>query len=131
MTDKIGVLGETTATAVGTATVYQVPSGKAAKGTFMYKGALANTGTIELKINGVTVMKPSAAAGAEIIFSSKSALYENTGSTEPDGAGDATTVAPAPQNFYLSAGDLVEMVVGVVSLTSMNCQFVGTEVDAT
>ena len=131
MADKIGVLGETTATAVGTATIYQVPTGKAAKGKFFYKGTLANTGTVELKVNGVSVMKPSAASGAEIIFSSTDALYENTGATEPTGAASNTTVGNAPQEYYLSAGDLVELVVGVVSLTDSNFQFVGTEIDAT
>jgi plastocyanin len=131
MTDIIGVLGEATATAVGTHTAYTVPTGKAAKCKLMYKGKLANTGTISIQVNGVKVMAPAAAAGAEFIFSSLDALYENTGATDATGVSNATTVGQAPQEFYLSAGDTVTYTVGVVALTEMNFQVVGSEIDVT
>ncbi len=129
MTDKTGVLGSTTATAVGTATIYQCPASKAAKGSFFYRGTLANTGTFQLKVNGIVVAAPVAASGAEFFFSSTAALYENTGATAPDGIAAATTVGIAPEAYHLSAGDLVELVVGVVTLTASDFQFVGTEID--
>ncbi len=130
MTDKIGVLGEQTATAVGTQTVYTVPTGKSAKVKLMYRCLLANTGTIAIAVNGITVMAPAASGGAENAFSSLVDLYENTTSTAPTGAATNATVAPAPQEYYLSAGDTVTYTVGVVALTSGNFQVVGVEVDA-
>lgn len=129
MTDIIGVLGESTNTAVGTYTAYTCPTGKAAKVRLMYHGVAANTATLEIKVNGMQVCKPAAASGADNMFSSIAALTENTSTTAPAGDADATTVAPAPAEYYLSAGDLVQYVIGVVNFASMSFQVVGSEID--
>lgn len=131
MTDIIGVLGESTQVAVGTYTVYQVPTGKAAKGRLMFHGVAQNTSTVKFLVNGIPIAAPAAATGADNIFSSNAAMTENTTTTAPTGADDATVVAPTPIDYYLSAGDLVQMVIGVADFTSMNAQFVGAEVDVT
>ncbi len=131
MTNLIGALGENLSITQGTHTVYTVPSGKASKGKIMYLGVAANTSTLVLTVNGIAVASPAAAAGADHMFSSKAAMSENTSTTAPTAVDDATTVAPCPQEYFLSAGDTVTMTIGVADFASMNCQFVGTEIDVT
>lgn len=130
-TDIIGVLGESSQVTVGTHTVYTCPTSKAAKVKLMYRAEMVNTATLAIKVNGITVAEPAAASGAEYFYSSKSALYEEMGTptNAPTGDADATTVAPAPHEYYLSAGDTVQYVVGVVDITAMNFQVVGAEID--
>ena len=132
MTDKIGVLGEKTDTAVGTYTVYTVPVSKAAKVKIMYSILTANTGTFKLTVNGIDIMVPPASSGAEWWFSGTAAMYEEMGTPtdKPDGIAAATTVAPGPVEYYLSAGDTITYTVGVVALTSGSVQVVGAELDA-
>ena len=129
MSNRIGVLGEASTLTVGTTTVYTVPTSKAAKVKLMYKGLLANTGTISITVNGIVIIAPTAATGADHVFSSSVDMYENTTTTAPSGAATNTTVAPAPQEYYLSAGDVVSYTLGVVATTAMSFQVVGTEID--
>lgn len=132
MTDKIGVLGEQTATTVGTHTAYTCPAGKSAKIKIMWRALMANTATLVITVNGVDILNPAAAGGAEHWFSSPVAMYEEQGTptNPPDGITDATTVAPGPYEYYLSAGDTVTYSVGVVNITSIKVMVVGAELDA-
>lgn len=131
MADIIGVLGEGTTTTVGTHNVYTCPSGKSAKVKIMWRNLMANTGTFKITVNGIDILTATA-AGAEHFFSSRSAMYDEmaTPTNEPDGAGDATVVAPGPVEYYLSAGDVISYTLGVVAATTVNVQVVGAELDA-
>jgi len=127
MADNIFTSDPVTSTATGTHTVYTCPASTRAKVSLFYRGTLANTGTIAFAVNGVTVAAPSAASGAEFFFSSTAALYENTGTTAPDGAAAATTVGVAPEEYFLNPNDTVTYTVGVVALTAMTAAVVGVE----
>ena len=128
---KVGVLGEQTATTVGTHTVHTVPSGKGTKAKIMLHGLMASTGTLAIAVNGITVAAPLAATTAANWYSNANSLVTamSTPTLSPDGASTATTVAPAPAEYYLAAGDTVTYTLGVVNATSMNIQVVGVEVD--
>jgi hypothetical protein len=129
MTDRIGVLGEVSGTAVGTLTVYTVPTGKAARGKLMLRGQnAAGAATVEIIINNVTVAKTAALTASHYIWTSTSKMV-NTGATAPTGADADNTVAAAPQEYYLSAGDTVQVVIGTAAVNALTAQFVGTEID--
>lgn len=129
MADKIGVLGEVSGLTVGTHTVYTCPTGKAARAQLFYRGTAGSSSGIKVNVNGIEVMLASGLTSGHFIFSSRSALYENTGTTAPTGVDDATTVAPAPAVFWLSAGDTVTYEVTTAALSAMLFQVVGSEID--
>lgn len=132
MTDKIGVLGEATTSAVGTTTAYTVPSGKAAKCRIMYRiqsGSAASTTTVDIAVNGITVMTQAAMNVSTYVHSTKAQLNSGAVATAPTGSTDATTVAPAPIDYYLSAGDTVTYTIGTLGATAANVQVVGAEID--
>lgn len=135
MTDIIGVLGESTTsniTAGSSYTAYTVPAGKSAKVRMQYRGQAATgaaTAGIELTVNGVVVGKKTGIAADNYVWSTK-ALLVNVSASEPTATSDATTVAPAPYDYYLSAGDTVRFKPLAADWQAMNFQVVGTEVDA-
>jgi hypothetical protein len=47
----------------------------------------------------------------------------------PTGASAILTVAPAPFEYYLAAGDTVTYTIATDDMQSMNIQVVGTEID--
>ena len=96
----------------------------------MFKALLANTGTIEIRVNGILVAGPVAATAADHHYSTDQQLMVDGATTAPTGLTRDTTVAPCPQEYFLSAGDTVTFSAGVVDFTSMNFQVVGTEIDA-
>ena len=132
MADIIGVLGESTSTTVATHTVYTVPSGKAARVSIMYRcqAGGGGAGTLSFAVNGVTVWAKGATTASHYIYSTPSASMI-TGAAAPTGASNATTVAPGPEVYYLSAGDIVSFTIAGEAATAMNAQVVGAEVDAT
>lgn len=132
MADIIGVLGEATAVTQATTTVYTVPSGKAAKVRIMYRCQVGGggTGTLLFTVNGVVIWAKGATTASHYIYSTTSAAMI-TGATAPTGASDSTTVGMAPEEYYLSAGDIVSYTIGGEAATAMNAQVVGVEVDAT
>ena len=132
MTDKIGVLGEATTSTVGTTTAYTVPSGKAAKCRLMYRiqaGSAASTTTFDIAVNGITVMSQAAMNVSTYLHSTKAQLNGTPVVTAPTGSTDATTVAPAPIDYYLSAADTVTYTIGTQAALAANVQVVGTEID--
>lgn len=131
MADKIGVLGEATTATAATTTVYTVPSGKAAKGKIFYEiqGAADDTTDLTITVNGIDVMVHSNITASNYLFSSPNALKEGPLATQATGVDGDTTGAPAPAEYYLSAGDTVTYTIGGTTALSMNMQFVGTEVD--
>ncbi len=132
MSDKIGVLGEATTATTGTTTVYTVPTAKAAKGKLMFSGqahASNSTGDLTITVNGVAVATILNMTAANYIFSSSVQLNEGVQAAAADGVTTANTVAPSPEEYYLSAGDTVTYTVGTDDMQSLNMQFVGTEID--
>lgn len=131
MADNIGVLGEATAVAIATTTAYTVPSGKAARISIMYRAQAGAGGasTLYVTVNGCVIWAKSTTTASHYIYSTPSASMI-TGAAAPTGVSNATTVAPGPEEYYLSAGDIVSYTVGAEALIAMNFQVVGAEVDA-
>jgi len=131
MSDKIGVLGEGSTLTAGTTTVYTVPSAKAALVRIFYecKGAADGTTDLTITINGIAVMVHSNITASNFLFSSPNAIKEGPLSAQATGVDGDTTGAPAPIEYYLSAGDTVTYTLGGSSALAMNIQAVGTEID--
>lgn len=132
MSDKIGVLGEASTTTVGTTTVYTCPTAKAAKGKLMFnlQGNAGSGSIIGFYVNGMLVGQIAAMTASYYCFSIKGAgLRAAEQAALPIGTTAALTVAPADPVYYLSEGDTVQYVVSGAALISMNCQFVGTQID--
>lgn len=132
MGDKIGVLGESSATGVGTTTVYTCPTGKMARGRIMFrlKAGAGGTDVIEFFVNGCSIGKVAAMTADYYVFSIKGAgLRVAEQAAEPTGIGSGLTVAPADQIYYLNEGDTVQYAVSGEALAAMSCQFVGFEGD--
>lgn len=131
MSDKIGVLGEATTATAATTTVYTVPSSKAAKGRLFYEcqGAADATTDLTITVNGIDVMVHSNITASQYLFSSPNAVKEGPLAAQATGVDGDTTAAPAPVEYFLSAGDTVTYTLAGTTALAMNCQFVGTEVD--
>ena len=129
MADKIGVLGEQTGLTVATHTVYTVLTGKAARCRIMFRGTAGSNSTLKLTINNVDIMTSAALTDTYFVHSHKDQLSSGGVSAAPDGLTVAKTVAPGPQEYYLSAGDVVSYTIGTAAFTAMNAQVVGVEID--
>jgi len=130
MTDRIGVLGESTVTTAATTTIYTCPAAKAAKGRIMWRGQFAtqDDGDLTITVNGIAVIVQTNVTGGQFGFSSTDQLVV-IGATAPAGTSVATTVSPAAPEYFLSAGDTLTFTLAGSNMQSMNIQFVGTEID--
>lgn len=129
MTDKIGVLGEQTVATIGTTTVYQVPAGKAARVKIMHKGVAGSSSGIKFTVNGIDIAYKSAITVSHHVWSSTDKTI-NSGATAPTGADATNTVGLAPNEYFLSALDIVSYTIDTANFSANNVQVVGTEVDA-
>lgn len=130
MTDTIGVLGESTVAAVGTQNAYTVPSGKAARCRIMYRGASGTSSTLKFTVNGVDVFQSAALTAGHQHYSSAALLYNTqTAAAVVDGTTEAKTVMPYERDYWLSAGDRIDYVIGTADFSSFKAMIVGTEVD--
>jgi hypothetical protein len=134
MTDKIGVLGEATVATAATTTVYTCPTSKAAKVKIMWHAeshASTSTGDLTITVNGINVATVLNITAANEIFSNSTLMVsaEAATATGATGATALLTVAPAPFEYYLSAGDTVTYTISTLTMVSMNMQVVGTEID--
>ena len=132
MADQIGVLGESTTATVATTTVYTVPSAKAAKVKLMWSGqshASTGTGDLTITVNGAAVAVVLNMTAARYLHSNSTLLVNPETAAAPTGATALLTVAPAPFEYYLSAGDTVTYTIGTLVMVAMNFQVVGTEID--
>ena len=132
MTDKIGVLGEATTASVATTTVYTVPSGKAAKFKIMWYGVSHgsnSTGDLTINVNAIPVATVLNMTAARYLHSNTTLMVNPATAAAPTGATALLTVAPAPMEYYLTAGDTVTYVIGTDAMVTMNMQVVGTEID--
>ena len=132
MADKIGVLGEATTATAATTTVYTVPAAKAAKVKIMWSGlshASTGTGDLTLTVNAIDVAVVVNMTAARYLHSNSTLLVNPETAAAPTGATALLTVAPAPFEYYLAAGDTVTYTVSTLTMQSLNVQVVGTEID--
>lgn len=132
MSDKIGVLGSSSAVVVGTATAYTCPAGKAAKVKifFIMQGNAGGATTLATLVNGLTVGTVAAMTASFYVFSVKGAgLRAAEQAALPTGIGVALTVAPADPVYELSAGQTLQFTIGGAAAIAMNFQVIGTEID--
>jgi len=132
MSDKIGVLGEATTASAATTTVYTCPSAKAAKVKIMWSGlshASTGTGDLTLTVNGINVATVLNMTAARYVHSNSTLLVNPETAAAPTGATALLTVAPAPFEYYLTAGDTVQYTIATLAMQSINVQVVGTEID--
>ena len=132
MADKIGVLGEATTATAATTTVYTVPSGKAAKVKIMWSGrsdASNADGDLTITVNAIAVAIVLNMPADRYLHSNSTLMVNPETAAAPTGATALLTVAPAPFEYYLSAGDVVSYTVGTRTMQAINVQVVGTEID--
>ena len=132
MADKIGVLGEATTASAATTTVYTVPSAKAAKVKIMWSGrsdASNADGDITITVNAIAVAVVSNMTADRYLHSNSTLMVNPETAAAPTGATALLTVAPAPFEYYLSAGDTVTYTVATRTMQALNVQVVGTEID--
>lgn len=132
MTDRIGVLGEATATTVATTTVYTCPPGKAAKVRIMARFQGDTNSQVAILVNGMEIARNTAMTASHYNYTIKGGglfAYAAGNAAAPTGLANALTVAPADPIYYLNAGDTIQYTVVTAALLAMNCQAVGVEVD--
>ncbi len=132
MADKIGVLGEATTATAATTTVYTVPSAKAAKVKIMWSGrsdASNADGDLTITVNGIAVAIVLNMTADRYLHSNSTLMVNPETAAAPTGATALLTVAPAPFEYYLSAGDTVTYTVATRTMQALNVQVVGTEID--
>ena len=132
MSDIIGVLGEASTITIGTTTVYTVPSAKAAKCKIMWSGAShasTATGDLTITVNGIDIAVVLNMTAARFLHSNSTLLVNPETAAAPTGATALLTVAPAPFEYYLSAGDTITYTIGTLDMVAMKMQVAGTEID--
>jgi hypothetical protein len=132
MADQIGVLGSATTVTIGTTAVYTVPSAKAAKVKIMWMGKAGadSNGDLAFTVNGINVASWLNLVTVEYFHSCTTLLITDGSITaEPTGLTALLTVAPAPFEWYLSAGDIVSYTIATTAMNAINVQVVGTEID--
>lgn len=130
MADNYGVLGQSTATTVGTTTAYTCPAGKAAKVKLQILMQFGNNSAVTIRVNGVNIAVTGAMTLNNYNYTAKGlGLWQGAATASaPDGTTAAKTVAPADPIYYLSAGQTVQFDVATAALVGCNVQVVGTEV---
>lgn len=132
MSDKIAVLGEASATTVGTTTVYTCPAGKAARGRWMVRIQGDTNSQVALLVNSMEIARNTVMTASHYNYTIKGGgmyAYAGGNAAAPTGLAAALTVAPADPIYYLNAGDTVQYTVVTTALMAMNAQFVGVEID--
>lgn len=132
MSDKIGVLGSSSAVVIGTATAYTVPVGKAAKFKIMFRmqGSAGAGTTLDVLVNGMVVASVAAMTASYYVFSVKGAgLRCAEQAAAPTGIAAAATIAPADPVYELATGQTVQFTIGGANAIGMNFQVVGVEID--
>lgn len=133
MTDKIGVLGEATATTVATTTVYTCPAGKSAKLRLMAVFQGGANSQVAVLVNGMEVARNTVMTVNHYNYTIKGGglfAYAAGNAAAATGLANALTVAPADPIYYLNAGDTIQYTVITTALVAMNFQAVGLELDA-
>lgn len=132
MADRMGVLGEASATVVATTTIYTCPAGKAVKGRFMVRVQGGVNSVIALLVNGMEVARNTAMTTGHYNYTIKGGgmfAYAAGNAVPPTGLANALTISPADPIYYLNAGDTVQYTVVTADMLAANVQFVGVEID--
>lgn len=132
MSDRIGVLGSQTATAVGTATVYTCPANKSAKVRLFARFQGDTNSVVAVLVNGIEIARNTVMTANHYNYTIKGGglfAYAAGNATPPTGLANALTCAPADPIYYLDPGDTVQYTVVTAALLAMNFQVVGTEID--
>ena len=132
MSDKIGVLGESSATAVATATVYTCPANKAAKVKLFARFQGDTNSQVAVLVNGMEIARNTVMTASHYNYTIKGGglfAYAGGNASAPTGLANALTAAPADPIYYLSPGDTIQFTVVTAALLAMNFQVVGTEID--
>lgn len=132
MSDKIGVLGSSTATTAATATAYTCPANKAAKVRLqaIFQGGVNSQ--VAVLVNGAEVARNAAMTTGQYNYTIKGGgmfAYAASNAALPSGLANALTVSPADPIYYLSAGQTIQYTVITAALLAMNFQVVGVEID--
>lgn len=146
MSAKLGILGESTAYALGTTTVYTVPSDKAARIRWSVQSSGGGGATRYFAVQvgapgSETVVAVELAAEYEVwsgaLISTATYFPKDIGLTDTNvswgpntSAAQKDLVAPLPVDWYLSTGDTVKFIITTVALEGMLFQVVGVEDDA-
>lgn len=128
--DILGVLGESAIAVQGTQTAYTVPASKTARVRLQYRLTAGVNSTIRVLINGMEVFRSGALTSGTVSFTSN-ALILNTAANDAaiNGSTEALTCMPYQREWFLSAGDTVQYVIGTADCSAMNFQVVGAELD--
>ena len=132
MADNIGVLGESSATVLGTATIYTCPANKRAKFRFFGRFQGDTNSVVALLVNGVEVARNTAMTTTHYNYTIKGGgmfAYASGSATPPTGLANALTCAPADPSYYLNPGDTAQYTVAGAALLACNLQAVGVELD--
>jgi hypothetical protein len=129
MTDKIGTLGKLATLTIGTNLVYTCPVGKAARVKLFYRVTAGVSSVFGLLVNGIKVMQTAALTTGHFVYSTPAFMSANNAAVEPDGTTDAKTAGPAPEEYYLAAGETISYTVATADLLAASVQVVGTEID--
>lgn len=132
MSDRLGVLGEATATTVATTTVYTCPANKAAKVRLMCRFQGDTNSQVAVLVNGMEIARNTVMTTTHYNYTIKGGglfAYASGNAAAPTGLANAVTVAPADPIYYLNAGDTIQYTVITAALLAMNFQVVGVEVD--
>ncbi len=141
MAAVIGILGENTAVAAATVTVYTVPASKAAKIRVLFGiegsgsawsydiliGTPGSEQTIHREVaSGGDVFSGMEAGGS--IVSNTIGIVDNGATLDLDGAIDQL-ILPYPHDFFLSTGDTVRYIISDAAVDHL-FQVIGVEDDA-
>ena len=147
MAARIGILGETTDTSMGTTTLYTVPADKAARVRILllleahatdslnYQMSIGSPGTEKTWQIYATVSNTDAITGitrdaTNFMQLSAFAVVEEVG-LNIDGNSENYAAGPFPIDYFLSTGDTVKMTnQGNNAITDLLCQVQGVEDDA-
>jgi hypothetical protein len=133
MADNLKKLGEKQISTVGVTTLYTCPSGKSAKGKFLFRGISGAASVFILYRNGMEICRKVGAVG-DILFSSTGQMVNlivaATGAAGLTGASNTTHVGNGPTEFILAAGDTVSYEIQVAAFSAMYASFDGIELDA-
>lgn len=132
MSDRIGVLGEATATTVATTTVYTCPAGKAAKVKLFARFQGDTNSVVAVLVNGMEIARNTVMTNSHYNYTIKGGglfAYASGNATPPTGLANALTAAPADPVYMLNAGDTIQYTVITAALLAMNFQAIGVEID--
>jgi hypothetical protein len=153
MAAKIGILGESTSTAVATVTLYTVPADKAARVRILYaqEGSTSTNNRFSLLIGSpgseIQIKSDITVSGTDVwsgplqeatpnpalsILAAVQGSQNKVGAFDLDGESFAASwfISPMPVDYYLSTGDTVKFINQDSTVTDCLVQVQGVEDDA-